>query len=193
LTKEETYKTNIPADLIGTIQADWSLEMDGVDMYQALADRERIPESRKIFQSLSELERSHADRWAKHLQKLGAGVPASNSGQAHATRVADTPGGMQAIIAAILKTMAAEKLNLNEEALANPIQSAVTGLISTAIGAFVPIIPFFFVSGIPAVIAAKSLVTVRSWWSSGAEMTLVGAVECVVTYIIGIALGDIGA
>ena len=37
-----------------------------------------------------------------------------------------------------------------------------------------------------AVGAAKSLVTVRSWWSSGLEMTVVGAVEGVVTYLIGV-------
>jgi len=62
-------------------------------------------------------------------------------------------------------------------------------------------------SGIPAVIAAavvsliahfavgaaKSMVTVRSWWSSGLEMTLVGAAEGIVTYVIGIGLGRIGA
>ena len=85
--------------------------------------------------------------------------------------------------------------------------SAISGSLSTAVGAFVPIIPFFFMSGVPAVIAAaiisliahfavgaaKSLVTVRSWWSSGMEMTLVGAAEGVVTYVIGIALGRIGA
>jgi VIT1/CCC1 family predicted Fe2+/Mn2+ transporter len=40
--------------------------------------------------------------------------------------------------------------------------------------------------------AAKSLITVRSWWSSGMEMTLVGAVEGVVTYVIGIGLGKLG-
>src|SRR5207237_3895179 len=51
-----------------------------------------------------------------------------------------------------LKTIAAEKLNLTEEALSDPIQSAVTGSVSTAIGAFIPVIPFFFMSGVPAVI-----------------------------------------
>jgi len=40
--------------------------------------------------------------------------------------------------------------------------------------------------------AAKSLVTMRSWWSSGFEMTAIGAVEGVVTYVIGIGLGRIG-
>lgn len=105
-----------------------------------------------------------------------------------------------------LKTLAAEELNVTEEALSNPITSAVSGAISTAVGAFVPIIPFFFMSGIHAVIAAavisllahfavgaaKTLITVRSWWSSGLEMTLVGAVEGVVTYLIGVGLGHMG-
>lgn len=106
-----------------------------------------------------------------------------------------------------VRTLAAERLNATEEGLRNPMVSATSGALSTAVGAFIPIVPFFFMSGYPAVItaaivsliahfavgAAKSLITVRSWWSSGMEMTLVGAVEGVVTYFIGIGLGRIGA
>lgn len=87
--------------------------------------------------------------------------------------------------------------------MSHPITSAVSGSLSTAVGAFIPIIPFFFLTGYPAVAAAaivslvahfavgaaKSLVTVRSWWSSGLEMTLIGAIEGVVTYILGIGIG----
>ena len=377
-----------PHNLIHMLQRNWSLEMDGVDMYAALADRDTLPERKTIFQKLSDLERKHAEQWAKRLRDLGGAVPTSHSGKAHATRIADTPGGMQEILQAIeaeerrdvaaylkqmrdtedeetrailrevvldefthahvlhrlyaqsnprsaldylmrrqrqgtgswigdavygvndglgaifgivsgvsgatlgnshvvllagvagmvasalsmgsgaylaaksereiyeaelhrerealtenpeaakeelaifyqlkgvpeaeatkiadylavnpdqfLKTMAAEKLNLTEDALSNPITSAISGSLSTAVGAFIPIIPFFFMSGYPAVIAAaiislvahfavgaaKSLVTVRSWWSSGWEMTLVGAVEGIVTYLIGVGLGHIGA
>jgi vacuolar iron transporter family protein len=40
--------------------------------------------------------------------------------------------------------------------------------------------------------AAKSFITVRSWWSSGLEMIFVGAAERVVTYGIGILLGKGG-
>jgi VIT1/CCC1 family predicted Fe2+/Mn2+ transporter len=43
-----------------------------------------------------------------------------------------------------------------------------------------------------AVGAAKSLITIRSWWSSGVEMTFVGALEGAVTYAIGLGLGKIG-
>ena len=73
--------------------------------------------------------------------------------------------------------------------------------MSTAVGGFVPIIPFFFTVGMPAVIAsfiistiahfavgaAKSLVTTRSWWASGAEMTMVGVLEAAVTFGLGLA------
>jgi vacuolar iron transporter family protein len=107
----------------------------------------------------------------------------------------------------MLRALAAERLNATEEALGNPLTSAISGALSTAAGAFIPIVPFFFLSGYRAVIvsaavslvahfavgAAKSLVTVRSWWSSGFEMTLVGAVEGLVTYVIGLGLGRLGA
>lgn len=373
--------------LVETVKRNWALEMDGVEMYQALADRERIRERKTIFQKLSALERHHAEQWANRLRQLGTEPPTTHSGKAHATRVADTPGGMQAIIEAIeaeerrdvsnylrqmrefhdeetaailrevildefahahvlkrlhaesnsqpaldyllrrqrlgtgswigdavygvndglgaifgivsgvsgatlgdskvvllaglaglvasalsmgsgaylaaksereiyeaelqrerqaleaqpdeareelailyqlkgvpeedavkmagylaanpeqfLSTMAAEKLNITADALSNPVTAAISGSISTAVGAFIPIVPFFFMHGYAAVVvaaivslaahfavgAAKSLVTVRSWWSSGAEMTLVGAVEGVVTYVIGVGLGHVG-
>lgn len=103
----------------------------------------------------------------------------------------------------LLRALSSERLGSSEEALSNPMVSALSGALSTAVGAIIPVIPFFFMQGIPAVItaaivsliahfavgAAKSLITVRSWWSSGMEMTIVGAVEGAVTYGIGILLG----
>ena len=106
----------------------------------------------------------------------------------------------------MLRALSGERLGTSEEALSNPVVSATSGAISTAIGAMIPVIPFFFMQGVPAVItaaivsliahfavgAAKSLITVRSWWSSGLEMTVVGAVEGAVTYGIGVLLGKGG-
>jgi VIT1/CCC1 family predicted Fe2+/Mn2+ transporter/rubrerythrin len=109
--------------------------------------------------------------------------------------------------AQLLKALAAERLNTSEEGLKVPWVSATSGALSTAVGAIIPVIPFFFMSGTAAVIAAavisliahfavgaaKSLITVRSWWASGFEMTAVGAVEGAVTYVIGLWLGHLGA
>jgi VIT1/CCC1 family predicted Fe2+/Mn2+ transporter/rubrerythrin len=100
---------------------------------------------------------------------------------------------------AFLSALAHEELGLNEESFPNPIISAISAAVSTGIGAFIPIIPFFFLGGIAAVIwaaaislaahfavgAAKTLITGRSWLVSGAEMTIVGAVEAAITYGLG--------
>ena len=106
----------------------------------------------------------------------------------------------------LIKALARERLNTTEEGLSKPLVSAASGAISTAVGAFIPIVPFFFLNGIPAVVvaaivsllahfavgASKSLITIRSWWASGFEMTWIGAVEGVVTYVIGMGLGRLG-
>jgi len=106
----------------------------------------------------------------------------------------------------LVQAMAQSELGLSEHRFPNPWKSAVSASISTAVGAFIPIVPFFFLSGLPAVIVAfvvsivahfvvgavKSLITIRSWWASGFEMTLVGIIEAVVTYSLGLAFGALG-
>ena len=100
-----------------------------------------------------------------------------------------------------LRTLVHEELGLNEATFPNPWRSMLSASVSTAIGGFIPIIPFFFTVGMPAVIASfiistmahfvvgasKSLVTTRSWWASGAEMTVVGVIEAAITYGLGVA------
>jgi VIT1/CCC1 family predicted Fe2+/Mn2+ transporter/rubrerythrin len=105
----------------------------------------------------------------------------------------------------LVQAMAQSELGLSEHRFPHPWKSSASAAISTAIGAFIPIIPFFFMTGIAAVIAAfaisivahflvgalKSLITLRSWWASGLEMTLVGIIEAAVTYGLGLAFGAI--
>ena len=100
-----------------------------------------------------------------------------------------------------LRTLVHEELGLNEDTFPNPWRSTLSATVSTAIGGFIPIIPFFFTVGMPAVVASfvistaahfivgasKSLVTTRSWWASGAEMTVVGVIEAAITYGLGVA------
>jgi VIT1/CCC1 family predicted Fe2+/Mn2+ transporter/rubrerythrin len=99
-----------------------------------------------------------------------------------------------------LRAMASEELGLAGEPGREPVKAAWSAGLSTAAGAMIPVIPFFFMTGIPAIVvafaisllahfavgAAKTLFTNRPWFWSGLEMTMVGVIEAVVTYGIGV-------
>jgi VIT1/CCC1 family predicted Fe2+/Mn2+ transporter/rubrerythrin len=125
------------------------------------------------------------------------GVPEDES-QILAARLVATPENA-------IKTLVSEELGLSGENYPNPWSAALTATLSTAFGAFIPIIPFFFTSGITAVIAsflistlahfvigaAKTVVTGLSPWRSGAEMTIVGLGEALITFVLGLAFGPV--
>jgi vacuolar iron transporter family protein len=106
----------------------------------------------------------------------------------------------------LVQAMAQSELGLSQQHFGKPWTSAFSAALSTAVGAFIPIIPFFFMTGVAAVVAAfaisiiahfavgavKSLITIRSWWASGLEMTIVGVIEAAVTYGLGLAFGALG-
>jgi len=101
-----------------------------------------------------------------------------------------------------LRTLAYEELGLSEDRLPNPNLAALVGSVSTGLGGIVPVIPFFFLTGTMGIIvslivsiiahfgvgASKSIVTLRSWWKSGLEMTAVALLVAVVAYTLGHAL-----
>ncbi len=101
---------------------------------------------------------------------------------------------------AMLRLLTREELG-GGKAAGNPVESALAAGISTGLGAIIPVIPFFFMTGGLAIIlagivslvahflvgAAKSLFTLRSWWASGLEMTLAGVLVGGITYAIGLA------
>jgi vacuolar iron transporter family protein len=101
---------------------------------------------------------------------------------------------------AMLRLLTVEELG-GAKSAGNPVQAAIAAGISTGVGAIVPVIPFIFATGDGAVIlagaislaahfvvgAAKSLFTLRSWWSSGLEMTIAGVLVGGATYAIGLA------
>lgn len=103
-----------------------------------------------------------------------------------------------------LKTLGSEELGLSEQTYPNPLISALSATLSTAAGAFIPILPFFFMSGYAAIIvsfsistlahfligAAKTIVTGLSPWRGGIEMTVVGLGEAIITYLLGLAFGS---
>jgi VIT1/CCC1 family predicted Fe2+/Mn2+ transporter len=101
---------------------------------------------------------------------------------------------------AMLKVLAAEELGGASESGGHPVQSATAAGLSTFLGAMVPVLPFFFLRGTTGVIvaaavsliahflvgAAKSLFTLRSWWSAGLEMTFAGILVGGATYAAGL-------
>jgi VIT1/CCC1 family predicted Fe2+/Mn2+ transporter len=103
---------------------------------------------------------------------------------------------------AMLSALAAEEFGISANTGSDPAQAALAAGISTGLGAIVPVIPFFFATGTVAIAAAavvslfahflvgaaKSLVTLRTWWSAGLEMTLAGVIVGGATYLVGLAL-----
>jgi VIT1/CCC1 family predicted Fe2+/Mn2+ transporter len=99
---------------------------------------------------------------------------------------------------AMLQALTAEEFGSTGDS-GNPVQASIAAGISTGIGGIVPVIPFIFATGTVAILAAaavsliahflvgaaKSLVTLRSWWSAGLEMTLAGVIVGGAMYIIG--------
>jgi VIT1/CCC1 family predicted Fe2+/Mn2+ transporter len=103
---------------------------------------------------------------------------------------------------AMLQALATEEFGIVANAASDPTQAAVAAGVSTGLGAIIPVIPFMITTGTTAIVAAaivslvahflvgaaKSLVTLRSWWSAGLEMTLAGLIVGGATYLVGLAL-----
>jgi VIT1/CCC1 family predicted Fe2+/Mn2+ transporter/rubrerythrin len=110
-----------------------------------------------------------------------------------AERLAESPDAM-------LRALSVEEFGAAEHS-GDPTQAALAAGLSTGAGAIIPVIPFMFTTGTEAIIAAaivsllahflvgaaKSLVTLRTWWSAGLEMTLAGVIVGGATYVIGLA------
>ena len=105
-----------------------------------------------------------------------------------------------------LKTLAQEELGLSAATFPNPVKEALSATVATAVGGIIPVIPFVFLSGTPAVVVSlvistvahflvgtlKTIVTGRSWWRSGLEMTLVGLLTAAVAFGVGMILSPEG-
>jgi VIT1/CCC1 family predicted Fe2+/Mn2+ transporter/rubrerythrin len=112
-----------------------------------------------------------------------------------ASKMSDHPDAM-------LQALAAEEFGTSASGGGKPAEAALAAGISTGLGAIVPVIPFMLTTGTIAIVlaavvslvahflvgAAKSLVTLRTWWAAGLEMTLAGVIVGGATYLVGLAL-----
>ena len=180
----------LAAGLAGTLASALSM---GAGAYLASKSEREVYES-EVSRERAEIEEDpHEELLELELFYQLKGFSAEES-RAMAERIQKEPKQF-------LRTLVHEELGLSEETFPNPWRSTISATVSTAIGGFIPIIPFFFTVGMPAVIASfvistiahfvvgasKALVTTRAWWASGAEMTVVGIIEAAVTYGLGLA------
>lgn len=102
-----------------------------------------------------------------------------------------------------LATLTREELGLNPEELGSPWGAALFSFFSFGCGAIVPLLPFFFATGMAALFTAigltavalfgvgatLSLFTGRHAWLGGLRMLAIGGAAGGATYLIGKALG----
>ncbi|MBP8097645.1 MAG: VIT1/CCC1 transporter family protein, partial [Saprospiraceae bacterium] len=97
-----------------------------------------------------------------------------------------------------------EELGINSEELkGSAMEAAITSFLLFAIGAIIPVFPFFFLSGFNAVIlstgvsaiglfiigSAITLFTGKSIWFSGMRQVIFGLAAAAITYGIGSLIG----
>src|SRR5437773_1020881 len=103
-----------------------------------------------------------------------------------------------------LETLVREELGLDPGSLGSPWGAAIGSFIAFAIGAFVPVVPFFFADASAGYVAASavlsaiatfavgaslSLFTGRSAWFSGVRQVAIATVAAALTFGIGRVIG----
>lgn len=102
-----------------------------------------------------------------------------------------------------LEVHAREELGIDPGSLGSPVGAAVSSFAAFAAGAFVPLVPWFFLDGTTAVVVSLVLALVaaagvgialasftgRPWWYSGGRQVLIAGLAASVTYAVGSILG----
>jgi VIT1/CCC1 family predicted Fe2+/Mn2+ transporter len=168
----------------------------------ALGEWLSVQSSRELYQHQISIEKaeiaSAPEEEAEELALIyqSRGMPADEA-QRMASRLMTDPANA-------LETLAREELSVNPAELGGSAgEAAITSFVLFALGAVIPVIPFTFLSGIPAVITSAlfstlglfvigsgiTLFTGRSIWFSGSRQVFFGLAAAAATYIIGRLIG----
>lgn len=104
-----------------------------------------------------------------------------------------------------LSTLAREELGIVPEDLGSAWTAATASFLLFAIGAILPVVPFFVWTGVGAIVVSSlvsalalfvvggsiTLLTGRSPWYSGARQVVLGLVAAVITYGVGSLVGGV--
>lgn len=156
---------------------------------------------REIFERQIALEReelrSAPEQEQEELSLIyqAKGVPAADANLVASRLMADPE--------AALDTMAREELGLDPDELGSPWGAALSSFVSFTAGAILPVLPYFFLAGVTALVlsavlsglgllavgAAITLFTGRAPWFGAARMLAIGAAAAAVTYTVGRLIG----
>jgi len=160
-----------------------------------------VKSQREVLEYQIGLEREELEKYPKEeaaelaLIYEARGVPKEEAEQLATRMIADPKHA--------LSTLAREELGLDPDELASPWLAALSSFLSFAGGAFLPLAPFLFMAGGPALMVAVglagaalfgvgatlSLFTGRSALRGGLRMLLIGGSAGAGTYLIGSLLG----
>jgi VIT1/CCC1 family predicted Fe2+/Mn2+ transporter len=102
------------------------------------------------------------------------------------------------------KILVREELGINPDDLkGSAMEAAITSFLLFAVGAIIPVVPFFFINGMKAILlstalsglglfligAAITLFTGKSVWYSGFRQVLFGLASAAITFGIGRLIG----
>jgi VIT1/CCC1 family predicted Fe2+/Mn2+ transporter len=161
-----------------------------------------VQSSRELYErqlSIESAELTHAPQEEQQELALiyqAKGLPQAQADAFAAKLVADRDSALDAL--------AREELGIDPQELGgSAVEAAATSFVLFALGAVVPLFPFFLLTGIPAIVASLvvstiglfgigagiTLMTGRSVVFSGMRMVLIGLAAALVTFFIGRLIG----
>ncbi len=162
-----------------------------------------VQSARELFTRQIAIERDElAEVPDEEAEELALIYQAKGMSQAQARELAER---QMANREGALDTLAREELGIDPQELGGSAsQAAATSFVLFAIGAIVPVLPFFFGGGTTAVVAsailaalalfgigaAITLMTGRSVWRSGLRQVLIGGAAAALTYAVGRLIGS---
>lgn len=172
----------------------------------ALGEWISVKSSQELYENQMELEMEELETNPEGEEKelaliyISKGIPEDQAKQMAAEIIGDKERAHEMLVK--------EELGINAEDLeGSAMEAAITSFLLFALGAIIPVIPFFFLSGMTAVLlsaglsavglfiigAAITLFTGKSVWYSGIRQMLFGLAAATVTYglgsLIGVSLG----
>jgi VIT1/CCC1 family predicted Fe2+/Mn2+ transporter len=150
----------------------------------------------EVEKERAELERNPAGELAELVQMLrarGVEEPLAQEVAVQLSRDPDTA----------LRLHVVAELGLNPEDKPSPRVAAVSSLLTFAVGAAIPLLPYLFgfsllwvalvCGGLGLLVAGaiSSRFTPRPWWYAGLRQLLFGAAAAGITYLIGSAIGTV--